>query len=156
MYLVIGALILAGTYAAGDGLGRALFPNEPNAPMWLLYTALISKYSAGAYYPTEHFASLINGVANAVTREPGCDIFYNTEVARVRMDRGRVAAIIATDGREFVGDKVICNADPKCKGGLTTCSLDPGSSSDALAGLSLTGLALAFALRRRRKAACAH
>jgi MYXO-CTERM domain-containing protein len=57
---------------------------------------------------------------------------------------------------ETVSGLDACNADPECKAGLTTCSLDPGSASDGLAGLTITGLALAFVLRRRRKAACAH
>lgn len=92
-------------------LGDAGLP--PRDISLLLYTALISKYCAGAYYPTDHFKSLIDGVANAVTSRKGCDIFYNTEVASVRMDNGRVSAVVASDGREFRGAKVICNADPK-------------------------------------------
>jgi phytoene dehydrogenase-like protein len=92
-------------------LGDAGLP--PRDHSLLLYVALVSKYCAGAYYPTNHFASLIDGVANAITSSPGCDIFYNTEVARVRMEHGRVAAVVSADGREFRGEKVICNADPK-------------------------------------------
>jgi MYXO-CTERM domain-containing protein len=51
------------------------------------------------------------------------------------------------------GFYALCQADSECKDGLSSCSLRQGIPPKGLfAGLTLTGLALGFALRRRRKA----
>ena len=79
----------------------------------LLYAALVSSYSDGAYYPTEHFKTFIDAVAGSITSSPGCDILYESEVRSARLERGRIAAVVTADGRELRGETFICNADPK-------------------------------------------
>ena len=79
----------------------------------LLYAALVSSYSDGAYYPTEHFKTFIDAIAGAITAAPGCNIFYDTEVRSASVERGRLAAVVTADGRELRGATFICNTDPK-------------------------------------------
>jgi len=85
----------------------------PGEVSLLIYCALVSSYSDGAYYPTEHFSSFIEAIAGVIDRAPGCDLVYEAEVSEVRLERGRVAAVVTADGREFRGERFICNADPK-------------------------------------------
>jgi phytoene dehydrogenase-like protein len=85
----------------------------PSQASLLIYCALVSSYSDGAYYPTEHFSGLIDAIAGAISRAPGCRVEYQAEVRGARVERGRVAAVVTADGREFRGDRFICNADPK-------------------------------------------
>lgn len=95
----------------GTQLGDVGLP--PREVSLLIYCALVSSYSDGAYYPTEHFSSFIDAIAGVIERAPGCCVSYETEIERVRVERGRVTAVVAADGREFRGDRFICNADPK-------------------------------------------
>ncbi len=79
----------------------------------LLYAALVSSYSDGAYYPTEHFKTFIDAIAGTISSSAGCDIFYETEVRSARMNGGRIEAVVTAEGRELRADNFICNADPK-------------------------------------------
>jgi phytoene dehydrogenase-like protein len=80
----------------------------------LIWIALVARYGDGAYYPTEHFSSLIDGITNAIAQSAGCSVSFNTEIASVRCSSsGRVEAVVSTDGRAFSGARFICNADPK-------------------------------------------
>ena len=79
----------------------------------LIYTALVSRYGDGAYYPTEHFSALVDGLAEVVRLAAGCTLSLNTEVTGVRMRGGRIDAVVTADGREIQGETFICNADPK-------------------------------------------
>lgn len=85
----------------------------PREVSLLIYAALVSSYADGAYYPTEHFKHFIDAIVGVITQARGCDVFYNSEVRRVRVERGRVAAVVTADGREIRGARFICNADPK-------------------------------------------
>ncbi len=79
----------------------------------LIYCALVSSYSDGAYYPTEHFSSFVDALAGVIDQAPGSHLVYEAEVAGVRLEGGRVSSVVTADGREFRGDTFICNADPK-------------------------------------------
>jgi len=85
----------------------------PQQVSLLIYCALISSYSAGAYYPTEHFSSFVDAIARVVSDAPGCDILYEAPVTAARVDNGRVTAVVTEDGRELRADRFICNADPQ-------------------------------------------
>lgn len=84
----------------------------PSEVSLLIYCALISRYSAGAYYPTEHFKSFIDAIAGVIDGAPGCELRLETEVSEARVERGRLESVIA-GGREITGDTFICNADPR-------------------------------------------
>jgi all-trans-retinol 13,14-reductase len=85
----------------------------PREVSLLIYCALVARYSDGAYYPTEHFSTFIEAIADVVAKSPGCTITYEAEVSSVRVAGGRLAAVTTTDGREIRGDRFICNADPQ-------------------------------------------
>ncbi len=85
----------------------------PNQVSLLIWVALIARYSDGAYYPTEHFSSLVDGLAETISQKPGCLLSLKTEITSARLENGRLAAVISSDGREFRGDRFICNADPQ-------------------------------------------
>ncbi len=84
----------------------------PQEVSLLIYVALVSSYAEGAYYPTEHFSSFIEAIARVVESASGCEIAYESAVSQVRVENGRVSAVITEDGREVRGDRFICNADP--------------------------------------------
>ena len=85
----------------------------PDQVSLLIYTALVSRYGDGAYYPTEHFSALVEGLEEVIRQAPGCTVSLNTEVTGVRMRGDRVDSVVTADGRELRGEKFICNADPK-------------------------------------------
>lgn len=99
----------------------------------LIYAALVSSYSDGAYYPTEHFKTFIDAVASSITSSPGCAIFYNTEVRSARVERGRIAAVTTADNREVRGATFICNADPKWFVSAVGTEHFPGAFRDRVA-----------------------
>ncbi|MFM2419540.1 MAG: hypothetical protein RL385_4263 [Pseudomonadota bacterium] len=87
----------------------------------------------------------------------GIQIGDLTAVAAITIDpAGNFSAPTAPVCVERVktgGFYALCEADAECRKGLSSCSLQRGLPENGLfAGLSLTGLALGFALRRRRKA----
>jgi phytoene dehydrogenase-like protein len=85
----------------------------PREVSLLIYCALVSSYSAGAYYPTEHFSNFIDAITRVIADAPGCDVVYESMVTGARVDGGRVRSVTTADGREFRGATFICNADPK-------------------------------------------
>lgn len=85
----------------------------PREVSLLLYCALVARYGDGAHYPTEHFSTFIESIAEVICGAPGCTIAYEAEVCAVRFEDDRIAAVVTSDGREFRGDRFICNADPK-------------------------------------------
>jgi all-trans-retinol 13,14-reductase len=85
----------------------------PDQVSLLIWVALVARYGDGAFYPTEHFSTFIDAIANVITSAPGCTIAYNSEVNDVRVEGDRIASVVTKDGREFRGARFICNADPK-------------------------------------------
>ena len=85
----------------------------PKEVSLLIWVALVARYGDGAYYPTEHFASLVDSVTAVIANAPGCVVAYNATVVAARVERGRIASVVTADGREFRGKRFICNADPK-------------------------------------------
>lgn len=85
----------------------------PEQVSLLIYCALVSSYSGGAYYPAKHFKGFIDAVAAAVESAPGCEIAYESEVREVRLQNGRIDSVITGDGRRVFADTFICNADPQ-------------------------------------------
>jgi phytoene desaturase len=57
----------------------------------------------GMYKITEAIVSLL--------QKRGAKFHYNTEIAQLESSDGRITAAIASDGRRFSADKIVCNAD---------------------------------------------
>tara|TARA_R110002096_G_scaffold171490_3_gene344390 strand:- start:10644 stop:12200 length:1557 start_codon:yes stop_codon:yes gene_type:complete len=102
--------------------GDYLLP--PEQVSLLLHVALVTNYDRGAYYPTHHFSSLVDGLANVVATGKGSALHLDTTVANIETDGSRVRAVHTTDGRRFTARRYISNADPaatlKMASGLAT------------------------------------
>lgn len=90
--------------------GDYLLP--PNEVSLLLHVALVSNYDRGAYYPTNHFSSLVEALANAVKQAPGSAVFLNTTVTEIETNGTRVQGVRTSDGKRFTARRYISNADP--------------------------------------------
>jgi phytoene dehydrogenase-like protein len=97
--------ILAGQ--AGD----YLLP--PRDVSFLLHAALVCAYDRGAYYPKNHFSSLVDAITDSVRNTPGCSVLLQHEVDQIHVDRGRVSGVRTTDGRSFTARRYVSNVDPR-------------------------------------------
>lgn len=79
----------------------------------LLHVALVRGYDRGAYYPERHFQHLVNSLAREITKRPGCQLLLQTEIKHIEVERDRVVAVVARDGRRFTADRYISNLDPR-------------------------------------------
>jgi len=77
------------------------------------YVGLYGGYNTGAYAATNHFESYIDGLANAITRNDGCHIFYETEVTKINEADGRIESVETHNGKKFTADTIVCNMDPQ-------------------------------------------
>ncbi|MBI4448743.1 NAD(P)/FAD-dependent oxidoreductase [Candidatus Woesearchaeota archaeon] len=82
------------------------------------YCGLFGGYNNGAYYPTHHFKSLTQGLADFITSRPGCHIYYETAVSGIDIREGNVGQVRTADGKAFVADQYICNMDPQTAAGM--------------------------------------
>jgi all-trans-retinol 13,14-reductase len=96
--------------------GDYLLP--PEHVSLLLHVALVSNYDRGAYYPTRHFSSLVDGLVGSVEARPGCEVVFDTEVTAIETDGKRVRGLVTADGRRFTAQRYVSNADPAMTAGL--------------------------------------
>jgi all-trans-retinol 13,14-reductase len=79
--------------------------------------ALFRGYQAGAFYPTQHFESVINSLVKVIESNGG-QVLLNHEVTNFRLTDKTVTGVEAMNltthqTAEFIGDTVICNIDPQ-------------------------------------------
>ncbi len=98
----------------------------------LAYNGLFSGYNRGAWYPRKHFRHLVDELAKAVTRQPGCHIYYEHEVTGFEWDGSRLAGVRTQDGKVFRAPEIICNADPQATAGLIGWDRFPAEARKAL------------------------
>jgi all-trans-retinol 13,14-reductase len=89
-------------------------PDQLSFYAWVI---LFTGYQAGAFYPTQHFEQVINSLVNII-EENGGEVLTDTEVTEFLVDGKTVKGVKAIDRtthatREFFGETVICNIDPK-------------------------------------------
>ncbi len=89
-------------------------PDQLSFYAWVI---LFTGYQEGAYYPTQHFEHVIDSLVNTI-EENGGKVRTETEVTEFLVDGKTVKGVKALDQRshetiEFLGDRVICNIDPK-------------------------------------------
>ncbi len=104
----------AQTLLALQWLDFLLPPNQLSFYAWV---ALFRGYQAGAFYPTQHFESVINALVKVIESHGG-QVLLNHEVKNFRVVDKTVTGVEAIDltthqTHEFTGDTVICNIDPK-------------------------------------------
>ncbi|MBI4040936.1 MAG: NAD(P)/FAD-dependent oxidoreductase [Deltaproteobacteria bacterium] len=79
----------------------------------IIYAALIWSYGRGAYYPTKHFHTFIDTIANTIETSPGSKIHYNTEIVKVEREGHQISKVISKSGECFQAPVIICNMDPQ-------------------------------------------
>ena len=84
----------------------------------LLHVSLVTAYDGGAYYPTHHFSSLVDGLADRVRDAPGSVLLLNHAVARIECRDQRVLGVVTEDGQRFTAARYVSNADPRATMGL--------------------------------------
>ncbi len=77
------------------------------------YVGLFCGYGTGAYYATKHYKNYFETIAQSITAERGCHIFYETEVIKINTEGNRVTSVETKDGRTFTARTIICNIDPQ-------------------------------------------
>jgi len=120
--------VLQGVLAGQSG--DYLLP--PERVSLLLHVALVTAYDRGAYYPVEHFSSLIDGVVRSIESHPGCAVLLNTAVKHIETDGARALAVITEDGRRFAARRFVSNADPAMTLGLVRGLQTPSRRSKRL------------------------
>ena len=85
----------------GLSLSKAVWNvlSKPFRPKDKVETSLIEQY----YYPKKGPGQLWETLADEIRRRGG-EIIMNTRIERIRVENGRVSAVTAADGREFIGD----------------------------------------------------
>ncbi len=91
--------------------GDYLLP--PRDVSFLLHVALVCGYDKGAYYPQHHFFHFVEILTDTIRRAPGCAVLLEHEVDRIEVERGRVARIVAKNGKSFTARRYVSNVDPK-------------------------------------------
>jgi all-trans-retinol 13,14-reductase len=89
----------------------------PNQLSFYAWVALFRGYQAGAFYPTQHFESVIDALVEIIEFNGG-KVLTNHEVTHFNLDRKTVTGVQAIDRTthqtvEFTGKTVICNLDPQ-------------------------------------------
>ena len=89
----------------------------PNQLSFLAWVALFRGYQAGAFYPTQHFESVINALVKVIESNGG-EVLFNHEVTDFCVTNQTVTGVRTMDlvthqAAEFTGDTVICNIDPQ-------------------------------------------
>ena len=89
-------------------------PDQLSFYAWVI---LFTGYQEGAYYPTQHFEHVVNSLVKTI-EENGGKVRTETEVTEFIVEGKTVKGVKAFDQRgqetiEFLGDRVICNIDPK-------------------------------------------
>ena len=91
--------------------GDYLLP--PRDVSFLLHVALVCGYDRGAYYPRNHYASLVDAIADSIRARPGCALYLEHEVERIEVQGGRVVGVVTTSGRRLTASRYISNVDPR-------------------------------------------
>ena len=89
-------------------------PNQLSFYAWVI---LFTGYQKGAFYPTKHFESVINSLVKVIEENDG-EVLLNHEVTSFILQDKAVMGVKAKNSRsqqtkEFIGNKIICNIDPK-------------------------------------------
>jgi phytoene dehydrogenase-like protein len=99
-----------GAILAGQS-GDYLLP--PRDVSFLLHVALVCGYDRGAYYPRNHYASLVDALVHSIRESPGCALLLEHEVSRIHTQGGRVVGVTVSSGQRFTASRYLSNVDPR-------------------------------------------
>lgn len=84
----------------------------PPAELSLIaYVLHFGGYNEGAYYPAKNYSHLIGRIADFITSHTGCHIYYDTEVTKIELSKGKIGRVLTADGKHFKGYNYICGMD---------------------------------------------
>lgn len=89
------------------------FMCPPNELSLFGYVGLLNGYNEGAYYPTKHFKHFTETLAKFIESQPGCHIFYETEVTSFIREGKAIKGVETSDKKQFFAKNVVCNMDPQ-------------------------------------------
>lgn len=106
--------IEAQTLLASQWPDFLLPPDQLSFYAWVI---LFTGYQQGAFYPTKHFEFVINSLVKII-EDNGGEVLLNHEVTNFIVTGKTVTGVQAIDRithqtREFSGETIICNIDPK-------------------------------------------
>ncbi|HTL88779.1 MAG TPA: NAD(P)/FAD-dependent oxidoreductase [Leptolyngbya sp.] len=89
-------------------------PDQLSFYAWVI---LFTSYQNGAFYPTQHFESVVDSLVKTI-EENGGEVRFNLEVTNFSLKDKTVVGVQAIDRitqqmHEFTGNTIICNLDPK-------------------------------------------
>lgn len=89
-------------------------PNQLSFYAWVI---LFTSYQKGAFYPTQHFESVINSLVNIIENNGG-EVLLNLEVTDFIINQKTITGVKATNritrqNYEFTAENIICNIDPQ-------------------------------------------
>ncbi|NJM96983.1 MAG: NAD(P)/FAD-dependent oxidoreductase [Phormidesmis sp. RL_2_1] len=89
-------------------------PNQLSFYAWVI---LFTSYQEGAFYPTQHFESVVNALVKTI-EDHGGEVLFNQEVVNFLVTGRTVTGVQAVDlmnptTQDFYAHTVICNMDPK-------------------------------------------
>jgi all-trans-retinol 13,14-reductase len=89
----------------------------PDQLSFFAWVILFTGYQQGAFYPEQHFEHVIESLVKVIEKNGG-EVLLNQEVTNFFVQGKEVIGIQATDlithqTREFTGETIICNMDPK-------------------------------------------
>lgn len=87
--------------------------SPPEQLSLIAYAGLVGGYNSGAYYPTKHYKFFIERIAQFIAEQPGCHIYYETEVTKIVTQGDSIREVHAADGKVFKAETYICNMDPQ-------------------------------------------
>jgi all-trans-retinol 13,14-reductase len=108
------------TLVSGQLIDYMLPPNDLSFIIW---AALFNGYNNGAYYPTQHFESMINNLVNVIQSHGG-EVIPNTYVSEFIREGKAIKGVYTQtveartgvfqgEKTKHTGKQVICNFDPK-------------------------------------------
>ncbi len=89
----------------------------PDQLSFFAWVILFTGYQQGAFYPEQHFEHVIESLVKVIEKNGG-EVLLNQEVTNFFIQGKEVTGVQATDlvthqTREFAGETIICNMDPK-------------------------------------------
>ncbi len=91
--------------------GDYLLP--PRDVSFILHVALVCAYDRGAYYPRDHYVSLVEAMASSIRTRPGCALLLDHEVENIHAEGARVVGVTTKTGERFTARRYISNVDPQ-------------------------------------------
>lgn len=89
------------------------FMSPPEELSIFTYIGLFAGYNTGAYYPTKHYKNYVERIAQFITDQEGCHIYYETPVNKINIEGAKVISVETENGKTFTAKNFICNADPQ-------------------------------------------